>query len=86
MGGQTKLYLGHVVGNDRLAVPEVRAQAMARYIKPITKKGLRSFLGSVGYYRKFIPGIADYTAKLTPAISKMAPGGSWDGRCFYSFA
>ena len=74
MGRQTDLYLGHVVGNCRLAVPEVRAQATARYIKPIIKKSLHSFLGSVGYYRKFIPGMADYTAKLIPAISKTAPG------------
>ena len=40
-GGKQMLYLGHVVGNNKLAVPEVRTQAMARYIKQITKKGLK---------------------------------------------
>ena len=67
------LYLGHVVGSGHLAVPEARAKAMQDYILPKTKKGLRSLLGSISYYRKFIPNMADYTAKLTPAMAKAAP-------------
>ena len=46
---------------------------MREYVQPVTKKGLRSFLGSVSYYRRFIPNIAQYTSLLTPATSKEAP-------------
>ena len=46
-GGCHMLYLGHVVGSGHLAVPEARAKAMQDYILPKTKKGLRSFLGSI---------------------------------------
>ena len=67
------LYLCHLVGSGHLEVPEARAKAMQDYILPKTKKGLRRFLGTISYYRKFIPNMADYTAKLTPAMAKAAP-------------
>ena len=37
-----------------LAVPEMRVKSMAKYGRPITKRQLRSFLGSVGYYRAVV--------------------------------
>ena len=50
--GKTRLeYLGHKIGEGRLAVPEDRAAAIANFIKPTSKKGLRAFLGTTGYYR-----------------------------------
>ncbi len=67
-------YLGHRVGCGRIAVPERRAQAMAEFRQPITKRDLRAFLGSVGYYQRFIPNFAEYSALLTPATSAKAPG------------
>ena len=72
--GKTKLqYLGHTIGSGQLAVPEQRVTALAKYIRPITKKTLRSFLGCVSYYRKFIPKYSDLSAHLSPATSVSAP-------------
>ena len=72
--GKVKLeYLGHVIGGGELAVPAHRAAAMANYIKPVTKKGLRSFLGAAGYYRQFVRGYANLSAVLTPLTAKSAP-------------
>ena len=51
----------------RLSVPKDRALAMADYVQTTTKKGLRSFLGSISYYRKFVKNISDLTAVLTPS-------------------
>ena len=73
LGGKHMLYLGHIVGSGKLVVPQDRAKAMREYVQPVTKKGLQSFLGSVSYYRHFIPNIAQYTSLLTPATSKEAP-------------
>ena len=44
------VHLGHVIGSGQFAVPEVRAKAMAEFVRSKTKKGLRSFLRSVSYY------------------------------------
>ena len=51
--GKTHLeYLGHFIGCGTVAVPENRASDMANYIRPRTKKQLRSFLGAASYYRR----------------------------------
>ena len=72
--GKVKLeYLGHVIGGGELAVPAHRAAAMANYIRPHTKKQLRSFLGAAGYYRQFVQGFAKLSSVLTPWTSKDAP-------------
>ena len=68
--GKTKLrYLGHTIGSGQLAVPEHRITALAAYKRPITKETLRSFLGCMSYYRRFIPKYADMSALLTPSTS-----------------
>ena len=41
--------------------------------KPQTKKQVRSFLGAVNYYRKFIPHCAELMAPLTDLTRKAAP-------------
>ena len=72
--GKTQLqYLGHTIGSGQLAVPEHRIAALAAYKRPITKKTLRSFLGCMSYYRRFIPKYADMSALLTPSTSVSAP-------------
>ena len=74
MGKRHLDYLGHRVGCGKVAVPELRAAAMAEYKKPITRRDLRAFLGSIGYYRRFIPMFASLSSFLTPATSTKAPG------------
>ena len=37
---------------------------------PVTKKGFRSFLGSVNFYCRLIPNMADKTVKLTIYLKK----------------
>ena len=54
-------------------MPEHRATAMEKYIKPKTKKQLRAFLGAIGFYRQFVEGFAQWSSLLTPATSKFSP-------------
>ena len=67
-------YLGHRVGGGQLCVPEYRVQAMKDYLQPVTRKDLRAYLRSVGYYRRFIDGFAKLSSSLTPATSFREPG------------
>ncbi len=72
-GRQRLRYLGHLIGCGRLAVPEDRVVSLLRYEKPKRKRQLKSFLGVVGYYRRFVPGFAEQAAMLKPTTTKEAP-------------
>ena len=72
-GKTTLQYLGHNIGSGKIVVPEHRISALAKYKRPITKKTLRSFLGCMSYYRKFISKYSDMSALLTPSTSVSAP-------------
>ena len=67
-------YLGHCIGDGQIAVPAHRLQALVEFRQPSTKRDLRSFLGAVSYYRRFLPGLASHSAVLTPSTTKSAPG------------
>ena len=66
-------YLGHV-GSGVVAVPESRMTSMAKFSQPQSKRDMRAFLGTMSYYRKFIPQFSNYSSVLTSAICKTAPG------------
>jgi len=53
-GGTSIEFLGHQIGGGRMSMPEHRAQALSNYTRPSTKKGLRAFLGSIGFYRRYV--------------------------------
>ena len=64
--GQFKVQLlGHVVGEKELSPQKRTVEKILDVSRPETKKELRSFLGVVGYYRKFIPNFADVAKPLT---------------------
>lgn len=66
-------YLGHLVGSGQVVVPTDRVSTLANYPMPVRKKQLKSFLGVVGFYRKFIKDFARDAGALTPMIRKEAP-------------
>ena len=72
-GGTRMEFLGHLVEEDSMSVPAHRAEALATYSRPTTKKGLRAFLGAVGFYRRYVELLAKHTAILTPLTAKLAP-------------
>ena len=73
------LFLGHEVGNGKMSLPAHRAEALVNYQLPLTKRGLRAFLGSVGFYRHYSQQLAAQTAVLTPHTSKqVTPRVVWD--------
>ena len=72
-GGQAVEFLGHFVGKGNISIPAHRCSALAAYTRPRTKKGLRAFLGSVGFYRRYLPKLANWTSILTPKTSEQVP-------------
>ena len=69
-----------------MAVPSMRAKAMAEYKRPVTKKNMQSFLGCTNYYRKFIKDYCRYSAPLHAATALSAPGKVvWKEKCLAAF-
>lgn len=55
-------YLGHVINGQGVAPDPEKTRAISKYPVPQTPKQVKSFLGLIGYYRKFISHFAQ-TAK-----------------------
>ena len=72
-GARSLSYLGHLVGVGYVSVPEARVRAIKEYRRPVTRRDLRAFLGTVGYYRRFIPGFAGRAGPLFAALKKGSP-------------
>ena len=47
-------FLGHKVGNGSMNIPDKRAETLNSYTKPTTKRGSKSFLGAVSFYRRYV--------------------------------
>ncbi|GJZ88095.1 transposon ty3-G gag-pol polyprotein [Tanacetum coccineum] len=69
-------YLGHVISSDGVAVESDKIQTVLSWPTPTNAKGVRGFLGLVGYYRKFIKGFGGIATPLHRLVVK-APF-QWD--------
>jgi hypothetical protein len=61
-------FLGHSVTGDGAAPLEDKTAAIRAFPRPTTVKELQGFLGTVNFYRRFIPGAAKILAPLTDAL------------------
>ncbi|XP_073721145.1 uncharacterized protein [Misgurnus anguillicaudatus] len=66
-------YLGYVLGRGEIKPQIQKLRAIQSCPLPATKKQIRSFLGLVGWYRKFIPHFSTIAAPLTDLIKKVKP-------------
>jgi len=65
--------LGHYVGDDKLKPHPSKVKAIQEAPRPLNKKQVRSFLGLVGFYRKFIPNFSVIALPLTDLTKKGEP-------------
>lgn len=61
-------FLGHEVGSGKRSPSEAKMQAIQEFPTPTTKTQIRSFLGIVGYYSRYIPNYSVIAAPLTDAL------------------
>ena len=66
-------FVGHRVGGNRIEPRTALVQTIKEYPRPETKKQIRSFLGLVGYYRRFIPNFSGRAAVLTDLTRGKSP-------------
>ena len=57
-------YLGFIVGKAGITMNRQYRSALLDFPPPTSGKGLARFLGMVGFYRQFLPGLAAISARL----------------------
>lgn len=62
-------YLGFIIGGGTLRMDPGRVEAIRNIPNPRNIKELRSFLGTAGWYRRFIRNFAEISVPLTDAHS-----------------
>ena len=67
-------YLGHIIDKDGLHPTEEKVTAIKKAPPPKNITELRSFLGLISYYGKFLPSLAD---KLTPLYDLLGKNKKW---------
>ena len=70
----TVSYLGHVISTEGLRTGEVKMEALMGAPEPRNLSELRSFIGIVNYYGKFLPDLA---TNLTPLYKLLRQTSRW---------
>nr|CAD1829976.1 unnamed protein product [Ananas comosus var. bracteatus] len=77
-------FLGHWIGRGQLHMDQQKVRAICEWEAPTTVSELRSFLGIVNYYRRFIVGYSARAAPLTDLLKK-TQSWDWTPRCAEAF-
>ncbi|XP_040940047.1 uncharacterized protein [Gossypium hirsutum] len=78
------LFPGHVVSADGIQVDPKKIEAIVQWKPPRNVSEARSFLGLVGYYRRFVNGLSKIALPMTKLLQKNVPF-VWDDQCQESF-
>jgi hypothetical protein len=64
------LFLGHIINRDGLAVDPKKVAAILDWKAPKDVRGIKSFIGMAGYYRRFIEGFSKIARPMTALLAK----------------
>nr|GEY48679.1 reverse transcriptase domain-containing protein [Tanacetum cinerariifolium] len=67
------IVLGHKISKNGLDVDHAKVDVIAKLLHPTTLKGVRSFLGHVGFYRRFIQDFSKIARPMTHLLEKETP-------------
>jgi hypothetical protein len=65
-------FLGHKISERGVEPDTLKVEATETFPKPNTVKQLKSYLGLIGYYRRFIPQFSKIAAPLRKLLKKDA--------------
>nr|GFB03860.1 reverse transcriptase domain-containing protein [Tanacetum cinerariifolium] len=67
------IVLGHKISKNEIEVDRAKVDVIAKLPHPTTVKGIRSFLGHVGFYRRFIQDFFKISRLMTHLLEKNTP-------------
>ncbi|WJZ87586.1 hypothetical protein VitviT2T_006956 [Vitis vinifera] len=78
------IVLGHIFSKKSIEVDKAKVELIFKLPSPRTVKGVRQFLGHVGFYRRFIKDFSKLARPLCELLVKDAKF-IWDDQCQRSF-
>jgi hypothetical protein len=82
---QSKIhYLGHVIFDEVIVVDTTKVKAIMEWPMPVNVPEVRSFMGLVGYYRRFVEGFSKIE-NLIMELQKKNKKFVWTEKCVESF-
>jgi hypothetical protein len=63
-------FLGHILAANGVAIDPKKVEAISNWQQPTNVSEVRSFLGLVGYYRRFIEGFSKIARPMTELLRK----------------
>ena len=73
-------FLGHIVSAEGIRVDPLKIEAFVSWKPPQNVTEVRSFLGLVGYYRRFVKEFSITAFSLTKLLRKGVKF-KWDDKC-----
>ena len=77
-------FLGQIVGRNGMQIDPKRIEQIQKWPAHSSMSELRSFLGLLNYFRKYIQGYANLTADMYQLLKKDVPY-VWTAKCQHSF-
>nr|GEZ47107.1 reverse transcriptase domain-containing protein [Tanacetum cinerariifolium] len=67
------IVLGHKISKKGIEVDKAKMEVISKLPHPTTVKGIRSFLGHAGFYRRFIKDFSKISRPMTHLLEKNSP-------------
>ena len=77
-------YLGHIISEEGISVEPKKIEAIMNWPTPRNMTDVRSFMGCVGYYKRFIEGVSKVACAIT-SLQKKGIKFEWTVRYEESF-
>ena len=77
-------FLGHVVSEVRIKVDHTKVEVVQEWERPTNVFEVRSFLGLVGYYRRFVEDFSRIAALMT-RLTRKGVKFEWNEECENTF-